>query len=136
MPILHKYFYKKRACGIDIVSPSKREISKIREALEFIEKNQPPAFRKTRKFKAILVYPKRGYENNIFSEERIWICKPQTVRESSVPYLASLLIHEAQHLLQHDRGMRDSGARAEGEAYKVQRDFLLSFGNEREISWL
>lgn len=105
-------------------------------AVLFVKRNRPRTFKLIKSLDAILIYQKRGYENQLFYKERIWVCKTQTVLESSLAYLASLLVHEAEHLRQHDGGKRAFGSRAEGEAYRAQRRFLKSTGTKEEVMWL
>lgn len=129
-------FYKQKIQGVNVISKTKKEASKIRGAIFFLKRRRPQVFKLVKTLNAILVYSKRGYENQLFYKERIWICKTQTVLESSIAYLTSLLVHEAEHLRQYDKGEKPFGSKAEEGAYRRQRKFLKSTGTEEEVSWL
>lgn len=132
-----KYKFKK-FLNIEIVAKTDKEIKKITEALEFIKIEDEKSFSILRNLKAILVLPKKRYDNTLFVKESVYICQAGTILRSSVFYLASLFVHEVRHLWQYRKGKHYYGNKAEQDAYKFQRKFLKKFGekSKKEIKWL
>lgn len=131
-------FYTKKVLGVAIISVTREEIAALENVLWFIRRRDPIRFRKVAQLHAVLVYPRRGYENAIYMDDDpyIWVCESGTVLESSSAYLAGLLIHEAVHLAQWRRGIRRHSAHWEQEAYLAQRRFLKKIGANDEVVWL
>lgn len=92
-------FFSKRIYGIEIVASTKKEINKLKRALEFIKLKETKILKTLQWLKAILVFPGKTYNNLLVLEKKIYICQPKTILESSKQYLASLLVHEAKHIL-------------------------------------
>src|SRR5574338_553793 len=91
---------KKKFKTIDILGPTIKDTEKIIDALKKLRGLAMTAHTRLSHLAAIIILPEKGYENLLFPSESIYVCKYQTVRESSVPYLASLLIPESVHLQQ------------------------------------
>lgn len=127
---------KKKLEIIEIVSNSQNDINKILETLLFIKKKSKDNWRQIKLITAIIVSPKNGYDNQLFPKERIWICQAGTVRKSSIPYLASLLMHEACHIGQYRMENKKWTESLEKQAYQVQRNFLAKYGTLKEVDWL
>ena len=126
----------KKFLNIEIVAKTDNEIKKIVKALEFIKAKDKKSFNILKKLNAILVLPKKGYDNTLFVKKSIYICQAGTVLRSSISYLSSLFIHESRHLWQYSEGKNYYGDKAEKDAYKLQREFLEKFGNKKETEWL
>lgn len=132
-------FFIKKTYGIEIIAATRREINALESALRFIKRKDTEIFKKFERVKAVLVYPKRGYDNAVYMEDdpRVWVCESGTVLEASREYLAGLLVHEAHHMAQWARGIRGYGDRVENAAYLVQRRFLVRAGARKDdIEWL
>lgn len=135
----HKSFYIQRVLGVEIIAATQHEIDALGLALRFIKRKDPAIFKKFERCKAILVYPKKGYDNAVYRDDDpgIWVCESGTVLEASREYLAGLLVHETHHMAQWARGIRGYGERVEDAAYRAQRRFLVRVGAPREdIEWL
>lgn len=118
--------------GIEIVAKSEKDIQKIISAILCI-KQDDVGKKKIRNLKQIAIQQKKSYANDLFFPERIWICQLGTVRESSVAYLASLLVHEIFHILQMKRGLKNDNFKLEPAAYKAQIKFLEKYGTKTEV---
>jgi len=129
-------YYSKKIYNIEILASTKIEIDIIKKALLFIKTHAPQSFSRLKKLQAIIIYPNKDYNNILFPKENIYICQQGTIIESSMPYLASLLIHEAHHLLQYKKDQKHHGQKTEEEAYKAQRRFLKKYGTKAEVDWL
>jgi len=117
----------------DIVSSKRKEKKKIKDALTLASKFFDP---RENPFVAIICLDRKGYDNLYFPEKKIYILQKPTVIESSVEYLASLLVHEYAHFLQYSKKKKFTGDRAEKEAYERQKKFLKKFGSKDEVAWL
>ena len=129
-------FYKIEPFGIPTISKSKGHLRKIKKSLVLIQNTDILLFRKVLRLRLILVFPGDSYYGVVFPGQRIYIDQPKAIRDSSIPFLASSIIHEAWHIDQHERGMRDFSGKAERGAYLVQRRFLTKTGSKREVKWL
>lgn len=129
-------FYEKKENGTRIVASSKSEVARTARALKLVKRYQGEEFSQADNLAAVLVYPKRDYDNELFVKKKIWICQSGTVQESSPEYLASLLVHEMSHLAQYRQRKKYFGAVAENRAYKAQRKFLTQINDTRSIQWL
>ena len=133
---LHKQFYSSVAFGIRVVSPKKALIQKLTSALNLIRETDYNLFKKVLEIKCILIYPGNDYYGVIYEQRRIFVDQPKDVQDSSVPWLASSLVHEAWHIDQYKRGIVEYGMRTERGAYLVQRRFLSKVGKKFELRWL
>lgn len=132
-----KKYFSNDVYGIEVIAITKKEIEKIRKAIHFIKTRDPKSFNLFRRLKAILVLPEKGYDNQLFLKEKVYICQTGTILESSISYLASLFIHEARHMWQYYKKWKKIyGNKAEKDAYDFQRKFLLKFGEKEEVEWL
>ncbi|OGX06894.1 MAG: hypothetical protein A2Z88_08485 [Omnitrophica WOR_2 bacterium GWA2_47_8] len=131
-------FYTKTVVGIQLVAKTRREIDALVKALRLIRRRAPKLFRCFRFLDAVLVYPKRSYDNAIYMHDDpyVWVCESGTALESSPAYFAGLLVHEAVHVAQWRRGIRRHSTRMEEEAYHAQRRFLKNIGANDEVAWL
>lgn len=125
-----KKFYQATVRNIKICASRKADIDKIADALLFVWEKDKKYWDRVRKIRSIIVHPKYDYDNELFRPEYIWICEEGTVRESTKAYLASLLVHEARHIVQHMRGVKNVDLRAEPAAYRDQMEFLEKYGEE------
>ena len=132
---MKKYLFK-NVYGIEVVAATDKEIEKIRKAIGFIKTRDLKSFNLFRRLKAILVLPEKDYDNQLFLEEKVYVCQTGAILESSISYLASLFIHETRHLWQYNKGKHYYGNEAEKDAYSVQRKFLLKFRKKEEVEWL
>jgi hypothetical protein len=126
-------------CGITILSSKKRHADALRRTLRYLRRIEPPTFRRVaRHLKTIIIVPRRGYSNETFVRQKLWITESSILNDlTSVPrYLSSLLLHEAHHIAQFRASKPYRGAAAEREAYRVQRTFLKRIGEENAVQWL
>jgi hypothetical protein len=131
-----KKFLLKKIYGIEIVAPTKKEINKLKKALEFIKIKEEKVLKILQWLRAILVFPGKTYNNWLVLDKKIYICQPKTILESTKQYLASLLVHEAKHIFQYKNKQKTVGRKAEFSAYKFQRKFLVKYGKPSEVEWL
>jgi len=129
-------FYQSDFYGTKICAAFKSDIAKISDSLNFIFKKDKQAWSDVKKIKAIIVNSKRGYNNELFRPECVWVCEIKTVRESTVAYLASLVVHEARHVKQYLRGVKNVDFRAEPAAYKDQIKFLEKYGEKYNANYV
>lgn len=130
-----QYYQLLHESGV-IVAHDKKLIRKFIRAFSVID-NVGGIYSSIRKnIKTILVFPGKDYYTEVFPQKKIWMCQPKTVRESSLEYLASLVIHEAWHIVQHKRGVKNIGSRGERGAYLVQRRFLALAKDRQSLRWL
>lgn len=133
---LRKPFYKSVVFGITIVSQDKKHIVQFEKALLLIKKTDRRLFLKVVCLKAILIYPGENQYGAVYEKERIFIDQPKSMQKVSSSWLASILVHEAWHIDQYKRKIREFGVKTEKGAYLVQRRFLLKVGVKSEIKWL
>lgn len=132
-----KKYLSKNVYGIEVVAATDKEIEKIRKAIGFIKIKDSKSFNLFRRLKAILVFPNKDSDNQLFLKEKVYVCQTGTILESSVSYLASLFVHEARHIWQYNKKWRRHyGNKAEKDAYGSQRKFLLKFGEKEGVEWL
>lgn len=124
----NKKFYTTNIHKLSVVASSKNEIARIVNAIQLIHKQIA--------LKAILVYPRQGYGNELFPAESVWVCESGTVIKSSPTYLASLIVHESEHMRQYKGGKRRASAANERGAYEAQRRFLIQAGDTYGTEWL
>ena len=132
---MRKYL-SRNVYGIEVVATTDKEIEKIRKAIYFIKTRDLKSFNLFKQLKAVLIFPKKYYDNLLFLKEKVYVCQTGTILESSISYLASLFIHEARHLWQYYKGRHYYGNEAETDAYNVQRKFLVKFEEKGEVAWL
>lgn len=133
---LTRFFFKK-VRGVLIIAPSRQHVAHIEKALNFIQKRDNKAFKKVHlALTAIFIVPHQGYQNELIFPDRIWFCERSTIAESSLVYLAGLLVHEAHHVDQYKGGRRRWGVKSEQEALTVQVQFLQKLGGTKIIEWL
>jgi hypothetical protein len=121
--------------GIEITGEAVKDIKKIAEAVLFLESDSTWK-KKVRNLKQIIVHSKNSYDNELFYRGAIWVCQRGTVREATIPYLASLIAHEIFHILQDKRGMDNINSRMEPAAYNAQIRFLEKYGTKRDVWWV
>lgn len=125
-----------RSKKIKIISSNKSERKKVADALTFIKKHHPNAWKLLLNLKSIVVIQKRGYDNALFPTLMVYICKSGTVKGYSIAGLAGLLVHEARHIWQYKNHKKWCGDSAEKDVYLFQQKFLLKFGTQKEMEWL
>jgi len=121
---------------ITIVARSPKDIKGVCNALSFIEKNNKSLLKKVQKINGVLIRSIHSYDNELILPEKIWVCGTGTVRESSVSYLASLLIHESVHCIKYEQGSLNKNFRDEPVAYRAQIMFLKKYGEKREYLYV
>jgi hypothetical protein len=124
---------------ITISVPRKELALPFRLTLRWLKRTDPRTFGKvTRRLKIITVVNRPGSYNETDVRKRQWILESGLLRTpADVPqYLASLLLHEAEHIAQFQSGKPYRGARAEVQAYRIQRRFLARFGEPYMVKWL
>lgn len=126
--------------GPQIKDTSSSRMRKIRKAFRLVEIKSPANYRVLLKLERILVYPSDGkYLSFYFPKENVYVCDSRLITESSLPYLASLFLHEARHVWQHRTNKKKIYKNldlCETDAYKFQRKFLKKFGSKNELDWL
>lgn len=133
---MKEYYFKYDFSGIEVVAKTKKEIEKVILALKFLKSKEKKYFKLLKDLKAILVLFKKDYDNLLWIREKIYICETLTILESSKEYLTSLLLHEAIHIWQYNKGKKYYGDKAEKDAYLKQRKFLVKYGKKDEVLWL
>lgn len=131
--ILYHFFFLSK---IHIYAFRKKHITSIVCALLYIQKYDLRTFKKALSLKYILVHPKYAYDNEFFYSKKAWVCQAGTVQESSVSYLASLIVHEVHHLSQFTKGVRNISYRAEPGAYCAQIAFLRKTKQKKEADYV
>jgi hypothetical protein len=134
-----KKFYFKKFKNILIIVPAPSYIKKLKDALVFLEKKDQKSFLKVKKTtKTIFIISEKGYYNETFVKEKMWLAQGSFIKDKSYPYqyLASLLLHEAHHIAQYLTGHKYAGSRAEYRAYFVQRKFLNKINYSNAVQWL
>lgn len=119
-----------------IVAYDKKLIRKFIRTFSLIDKLGGAYPSICKNIRTILIFPGKDYYTEVFTSKKIWMCQPKTVRESSLEYLASLVIHEAWHIVQHARGVKNISSRGERGAYLVQRRFLELAKDKQSLRWL
>ncbi len=129
-------WYQKTYRATDIISQNRNLLAKLRRAFMHIEKLNAQRFEFVHDIRCVLVYPGNDYYTEMVASDGIWVVQPRTIRESSLNYLASLIVHEAWHSVQWSRGTRNVSSRAERGAYLKQREFLAAMRDAFSIRWL
>lgn len=127
------------------IHASQEEVEKIQQTFEIFEKNNPKLFSVWQTMKAVIVLQEDGYENFIYYDLKVFLLKTATVLEMEPHFLASLFVHEAQHLLQYannpdefddyDRA-KQYYEKHERDAYEAQQKFLKKVGTQDDCDWL
>lgn len=129
-------FYKKTRYGITCISPYKKSLNKIFNAVEIIKKIDRFYFNQVCKcLPNIFIVKGKSHFNGYFIDDRIWFSMAGGINEDHLIYLASLLVHESQHMVQANKGKKYFGARAEKGAYLVQRKFLMKVQDKELSDW-
>lgn len=63
-------FYSTKFKKIKVITTTKNEIQKIINAINFIESTDKSHFKRITEIKAILVFPKKDYDNELFPKEK------------------------------------------------------------------
>ena len=129
-------FYQIDIKNIKICASQIKDINKIFDSLNFISQKDKKIWNRVKKIKAIIVHPKIGYDNELFRPDYIWVCEQGTVRESTMAYLASLIVHESRHVEQYIKGVRNVDFRAEPSAYQDQIEFLEKYGEKYNADYV
>lgn len=133
---LKKQFYKAAFCDVEVISQKKSHLKKIKQSFELIKNIDNSLFKKVLRLRAILIFPGKSYYGAVYEKERVFIDQPKSITASSVPFLASSIVHEAWHVYQYAHGTRKFDGRAERGAYLAQRRFLKKAGRKSELKWL
>jgi hypothetical protein len=136
---MNNIFYLKKIGDIKIISFSKEIIKNIKRALEALKYWDKIEFKRVNKnLKKIIVLPDVAVYNYLDIEKRAWVSGYELFedKDCDVPYIASLLIHEAHHIAQSFSGNEYFGERAEKNAYLRQRSFLKKINYDYAVEWL
>ena len=123
--------FKAKYLGVHIKCQSRSQFQRLTRAFELLERYEPKVWRKSQTLRSIEVTPRKGYDNELFPDRRIWQVESFVIDKNPVFYIASLLLHETFHLAQFDRGVRNIDGRAEKGAYSAQAKFLYKIGKDR-----
>ncbi len=129
------WYYKTSIFEIEIVFRVKNHFKKLKKALDLINAIDPCLFKKVLKIKAILIFHDGDGDYGEI-KDRIWVNHYRVFRGITITYLASLMIHEAWHILQRERGVKNIASWAERGAYLVQKRFLLAANDKYSAKWL
>lgn len=129
------WYYKASIFDIEVVFHVKNHFKKIKKALNLIKEIDSILFKKVLKIRAILIFHD-GDDDYSEIKDCIWVNHYGTFREITITYLASLMVHEAWHIFQRERGVKNIASRAERGAYLVQKRFLLAVGDKYSAKWL
>jgi hypothetical protein len=121
--------------GISIYYERPKDAAKLRRALKFLAEVSSEGLNAVRTIFKIAVLPGHNGYNELFVVEGMWLAE-QSCLDCSYQYLASILVHESEHIRQHRRHRPYRGARAEKEAYSVQRCFLKRIHYASAVKWL
>src|SRR3989344_9083483 len=122
-----KQFYLKKVNSVQIVSCSKKSIENLEKSLNGLKFWDLKNFNTVDKFlTTILINPVNKDYNHTIGSKKIWIAGYGIFEDHDydIPYIASLLVHEAHHITQYFSGHRNYGVKAEKAAYKKQKKFL------------
>lgn len=132
-------FYLKKINNIQIVSASKTYIKNLEKSLKGLKYWDANNFDKVIKnFDTILIHPKNKNYNHTIASKKLWISGYEAFENNDydIPYITSLLIHEAHHVAQYFSGHKNYGEKAETSAYKKQRKFLKKIKYDYAVEWL
>ncbi len=127
-------FTKSKIGRVLVIAPDTLLIKKLRDACALIRKTDPQEYRRVEnRLNMIIVSNLYGYTNEFFMPERIWITNKSLLYKNDVPWLASLIVHEAFHATQFQNGKYILPlARLEPPALKAQEKFLKKVGHTDE----
>ncbi|MEX0877797.1 MAG: hypothetical protein WDZ40_02980 [Candidatus Spechtbacterales bacterium] len=136
-------FSQKTVHGIVVVFPSLEYYKKVEQAIRFLKRSDAQAFEKVKKhIDVIFIFSKKGWYNEIRQSRDGtkwgWLVEGSAIIDESYPYqfIASELIHEAQHVIQYKSARKYTDAQAEKGAYLVQLKFLKKIGYDNAAQWL
>jgi len=115
----------------------REEISKIEKALNKLRKVRPGLFEVfTKNIKTIKVLRDSDTDHNeLIFKNRSYVIN-HSILESKTNYLVSLFAHEAKHVQQYLRGVKNIDSRAERMAYMIQKKALIELGETSLVKWL
>lgn len=143
----YKYFIMKSKVldTISIFADKDAEHEKIKEAFEIFKKHRPHLFKVWQSMNSVAVLSEEGYENFIYYDLKVFLLKTATVLEMENHFLASLFVHEAQHLVQYKKNPNEFDDEFlaeklyedhERDAYETQQNFLREVGTQEDVEWL
>ncbi len=122
-------FYISQKYGPMIIAPKRQYINKLSKALCFLQAKDLKGFRRiTQNLKIIFIAPLKSTYNVLRVKDSAWlVCSQFFEEENSLfyKYLASLLSHEVQHVLQYKQGRKYTGYKAEKEVYLIFNSALI-----------
>ena len=119
---------------VKITARTEWEVAVIRAALLFVRRS---SFKRNIRFiNGIGVHPYDGYNNELFPTTGVWICQRGTISESSIVYLASLLVHEGYHAEKGKKGDINFNSSQEPAAYALQIKFLRKYGTSNDVKYV
>ncbi len=125
--------------GIRIIADKKRYLEKLERSILALQTWNLAEYKKARKYlTTIFIHPGIKEYNQTLVHEQTWLVGHSlfSQKDFDVPYVASLIIHEAHHIAQYRAGKQYFGARAEMMAYLRQRNFLKRIKYDYAVKWL
>lgn len=108
-----------------IIGSHKKEINKIKQAINFVKNNYTEYYDDFRYLTKIVIKDARGYNNEYFAKKKMWEVNKSIIIKNDIKYLASLLIHETYHGKQYyEMGKKNNNREDELAAYEYQIKFL------------
>src|SRR3989344_3495457 len=134
-----KTFFRKKIGAISIVANDKQYIKRLEQSVLALRTWDYAEYRRVQKQldTIFICHDIRNY-NQTNVKERAWLVGRSlfAVKDYDIPYIASLIIHEAHHIAQFRAGKSYHGAKAEEMAYHYQRRFLKKIKYDYAIAWL
>ena len=121
-----RFFLSLRIKSLRVVSPNAYLLRRIRQALLLIQKTDRREYEKLFNcLKIIFITNRAGYTNEFFMPEKIWFANKFVILKNDIPWIASLILHEAFHATQFKkRRYVRTLAELEPPALNVQKRFL------------
>ncbi len=104
----------------------------ITKAFTILESESTQIKKTIHRLQVIRIKNRKSFNNELFPGKSEWVCDRYVIEKNTIVYLASLILHELVHIDQYDRGVRNIHGRAERKAYKIQAEFLIRHGRQRD----
>ena len=117
------------------MASSKSEVARTARALKLVKRYQGEEFSQADNLAAVLVYPKRDYDNELFVKKNLDL--PIRHRSRIIAGISGLSFGPRNEPFGAISAKKKYfGAVAENRAYKAQRKFLTQINDTRSIQWL
>ncbi len=119
---------------LTVIAPDVALLDKIVEAFRLIRTVDPSEYQKIfDRLQVIFITHKTGGTNEFFMPEKIWFANKSVIMKNDLPWLASLIIHEAFHATQFKNGeyILPFGKELEEPAIALQTRFLKKLEGRR-----